>query len=131
MIKPKVLYAFCGTGQGHMAKADALREELNKRYDVKYLASSLCNPLLLDVDYQLKGATLVFGDDARLDIPKTFWAIDAKNYVKESVEIDLSEYDFVINDHETVTTTAAYISGYKNIFTFLITISKLIFIIFY
>lgn len=118
MAKPKVLYAFCGTGQGHMAKADALREELNKRYDVEFLASSLCNPLLLDVDYQFKGATLVFDDNASLDIPKTFWAIDAKNYVKEAVEFDISKYDFVINDHETVTATSAYINDYKNIYTF-------------
>lgn len=118
MAKPKVLYAFCGTGQGHMAKADALRTEMNKRYDVELLASSLCNPLLLDVDHQLKGATLVFDENARLDIPKTFWAIDAKNYIKEAVSLDLSKYDFVINDHETVTATAAYISDYKNIFTF-------------
>lgn len=117
MKKPKVLYAFCGTGQGHMAKAAAFEQELRSRYDVEFLASSLCNPLIFDVDHILEGATLTFDENAKLDFISTFWDIDAKNFIQEAVSTDLSKYDFVINDHDPVTTTSAYIQDYKNIFT--------------
>lgn len=117
MSKSKVLYSFCGTGQGHMTKAAALEKELRKRYEVEFLVSSLNNPLLFNVDHILQGGTLIFDENAKLDFSATFWGMDAKSIMKEVAEFDLKKYDFVINDHEPVTAGSAWLNGYENIFT--------------
>lgn len=115
-MKPRVLYAFCGTGQGHMTKALSLMPEMKKRYNVEYLVSSLNNPLLFDVDYELTGATFKFNNGV-LDIKETFRELDVVTAFKEITNTKLSEYDFILNDHEPVTAYAGYYSGYNNICT--------------
>jgi len=116
MKKAKVLYALCGTGQGHMTKAMSMMSEMKRRYNVEYLVSSLNNPLLFEVDHILTGATFYFKNGG-LDILETYRRMSVENIFSEVMELDLSEYDMVINDHEPVSAYASYHTNYKNIFT--------------
>lgn len=115
-MKPNILYAFCGTGQGHMTKALSLKPEMEKRYNVKYLVSSLNNPLLFDVDFKLIGATFKFKNGA-LDIRDTFRSLDVESAFAEITKTEIEKYDFIINDHEPITAYASYHSRYDKICT--------------
>ena len=116
MTKPRILYALCGTGQGHMTKAMSLMPEIKERYDVEYLVSGLNNPLLFEVDHVLDGATFQF-KDGKVDIPSTFRSLNVENMFKEITNTKLSDYEFIINDHEPITSYASYYLNYRKIYT--------------
>lgn len=101
----KVLYAFQGTGNGHVARAQEIIPILKKYASVDTLISGHQSQLKADFDinFQYKGISLLYNKTGGLSYRKTFTEnkfLEAARVIKE---LDLSDYDLIINDYEPLT----------------------------
>lgn len=101
----KILYAFQGTGNGHVARAQEIIPILKKYASVDTLISGHQSQLKADFDinFQYRGISLLYNKTGGLSYRKTFTDnkfIDAAKTIKE---LQLSQYDLIINDYEPLT----------------------------
>ncbi|MGH1519105.1 glycosyltransferase family protein [Chryseobacterium sp. JK1] len=101
----KVLYAFQGTGNGHVARAQEIIPLLKKYAAVDTLISGHQSQLKADFDinFQYRGISLLYNKTGGLSYRKTFTEnkfLEAANIIKQ---LDLSQYDLIINDYEPLT----------------------------
>jgi uncharacterized protein (TIGR00661 family) len=113
----KVLYAFQGTGNGHIARAQQIIPILKKHATVDTLISGhqsqLCGDF--DIDFQHRGISLLYNKTGGLSYKKIIAENDFKKTVKLIREIDLQHYDLIINDYEPITAWASKIRGFNMI----------------
>ncbi|MEJ5102897.1 glycosyltransferase family protein [Chryseobacterium sp. MYb328] len=101
----KILYAFQGTGNGHVARAQEIIPILKKYASVDTLISGHQSQLKADFDinFQYRGISLLYNKTGGLSYRKTFTDnkfIDAAKTIKD---LELSQYDLIINDYEPLT----------------------------
>lgn len=101
----KVLYAFQGTGNGHVARAQEIIPILKKYVSVDTLISGHQSQLKADfnINFQYKGISLLYNKTGGLSYRKTFTENKFLEAAKVIKELDLSGYDLIINDYEPLT----------------------------
>ncbi|CAM2952670.1 glycosyl transferase [Chryseobacterium flavum] len=101
----KILYAFQGTGNGHIARAQEIIPLLKKYAEVDTLISGHQSQLKADFDinFQYRGISLLYNKTGGLSYRKTFTENKFLDAIKTIREMDLSGYDLIINDYEPLT----------------------------
>lgn len=104
----KILYAIQATGNGHISRAQVLLPLIKKYADVDVLLSGTSSDLSLDfpVRYRLKGLSFVFGKKGGVNILKTLLKLDFWRFFKDVKNLELKNYDLIINDFEPVSAWA-------------------------
>ncbi|SIT25714.1 conserved hypothetical protein [Chryseobacterium ureilyticum] len=101
----KILYAFQGTGNGHIARAQEIIPILKKYASVDTLISGHQSQLKADFDinFQYKGISLLYNKTGGLSYRKTFTDNSFIEAAKTIRNLELSQYDLIINDYEPLT----------------------------
>lgn len=101
----KILYAFQGTGNGHIVRAQEIIPVLKKYASVDTLISGHQSQLNADfhINFKHRGISLMYNKNGGISYPKTFFKNNFLNAFKTIEEIDLSIYDLIINDYEPLT----------------------------
>ncbi|WP_294301827.1 glycosyltransferase family protein [uncultured Chryseobacterium sp.] len=101
----KILYAFQGTGNGHVARAQEIVPILKKYASVDTLISGHQSQLKagFDINFQYNGISLLYNKTGGLSYRKTFTENKFLEAVRNIQEIDLSKYHLIINDYEPLT----------------------------
>lgn len=101
----KILYAFQGTGNGHVARAQEIIPILKKYASVDTLISGHQSQLKADFDinFQYKGISLLYNKTGGLSYRKTFTENSFIEAAKTIKNLELSQYDLIINDYEPLT----------------------------
>lgn len=107
--KPKILYAFQGTGNGHASRASVLIPILQQYAEVKVLCSGTNRQLDLpfSIDYQLEGISFYYNKQGGLDYGLSLRKARFLNFYKELKSLNLDEFDLILNDFEPVSAYAA------------------------
>ncbi|MDO6802258.1 glycosyltransferase family protein [Wenyingzhuangia sp. 1_MG-2023] len=105
----KVLYAIQGTGNGHLSRSRDIVPILQRKVDLDILVSGVQADVSLpfEIKYQLHGMSFIFGKKGGVDLRKTYKNSDIKKFRKEINQINIEQYDLVINDFEPVSAWAA------------------------
>lgn len=105
----KILYAFQGTGNGHLARAQEIIPILKKHALVDTLISGHQTQLKSDfeIDYRFKGISLLYNKTGGLSYKKTFSENNFYESAKVVKDLKLSNYNLIINDFEPLTGWAA------------------------
>ncbi|SFI15363.1 glycosyltransferase family protein [Halpernia frigidisoli] len=111
----KVLYAFQGTGNGHVARAQEIIPILKKYAEVGTLISGHQSQLKTDfpIDFQYKGISLLYNKSGGISYKKTFFENNFSFAFKAIREINLNQYDLIINDYEPLTAWACKLRNLK------------------
>ncbi|WP_068940210.1 glycosyltransferase family protein [Chryseobacterium timonianum] len=101
----KILYAFQGTGNGHVARAQEIIPILKKYASVDTLISGHQSQLKADfpIDFQYRGISLLYNKTGGLSYRKTFTDNKFIDAAKTIRNLELSQYDLIINDYEPLT----------------------------
>ncbi|OCA69785.1 glycosyl transferase [Chryseobacterium artocarpi] len=101
----KILYAFQGTGNGHVARAQEIIPILKKYASVDTLISGHQSQLKADFDinFQYRGISLLYNKTGGLSYRKTFTENGFIEAAKTIKNLELSQYDLIINDYEPLT----------------------------
>lgn len=101
----KILYAFQGTGNGHVARAQEIIPILKKYASVDTLISGHQSQLKADFDinFQYRGISLLYNKTGGLSYRKTFTENSFIEAAKTIRNLELSQYDLIINDYEPLT----------------------------
>ena len=110
----KILYAFQGTGNGHVARAQEIIPILKKYALVDTLISGHQTQLKsgFDLDFRFKGISLLYNKVGGLSYKKTLFQNNFCKAIKVVKSLDLSAYDLVINDFEPLTAWASKINKF-------------------
>ncbi|MEC8364092.1 MAG: glycosyltransferase family protein [Bacteroidota bacterium] len=109
----KILYCIQLTGNGHVTRANELIPEFKKVAKVDVLTSGNQNSLEIKekVDFKLRGLSFVFGSQGGVDIFKTIFNLRPFTFVKDVLNIQVKNYDLIINDFEPVSAWACKLRG--------------------
>lgn len=101
----KILYAFQGTGNGHVVRAQEIIPILKKYASVDTLISGHQSQIKTDfsLDFKHRGISLLYNKNGGISYPKTFLKNNFVEAFKTIQEMDLSKYDLIINDYEPLT----------------------------
>ena len=101
----KILYAFQGTGNGHLARAQEIIPILKKHALVDTLISGHQTQLKsdFDIDFRFKGISLLYNKTGGLSYKKTLFQNNFCKAAKVIKDMDLTAYDLIINDFEPLT----------------------------
>ncbi len=104
----KILYAFQGTGNGHIARAEEIVPILKKYAQVDTLISGHQSQLKTDfsIDAQYRGISLLYNKTGGISYKKTLFENNFFQAVNSISNISLKQYDLVINDYEPITAWA-------------------------
>ncbi|CAH0541447.1 MJ1255/VC2487 family glycosyltransferase [Vibrio marisflavi] len=108
----KILYGVQGTGNGHIARARVMHRALKKRgVEVDMLFSGRPKDKYFSMDgfgdYQAyRGLTFVT-EKGKVDYLRSAFSNSALHFRKEVQQMDLNQYDIVLNDFEPITAWAA------------------------
>ena len=104
----KILYAFQGTGNGHIARAQEIVPILKKYAAVDTFISGHQTQLGADfnIDYRYRGISLLYNKSGGVSYRKTFLHNDFSKAKKDIERLQLSGYDLIINDFEPLTAWA-------------------------
>lgn len=107
--RPKVLYAIQGTGNGHVARARALYPQLVQHFDVDLALVGKNSEVELPCDpvWKGRGITMYYSQKGGVNILKTIRKNSISQIRKEIQSIPVKDYDFVLNDFESVSIRAA------------------------
>ncbi len=104
----KILYGVQATGNGHLSRCLEFYPALSKYADVDVLLSGIQGDLKLPfpVKYRKHGWGFVFGKKGGIDYWATAKSLKPLRFLIDVFQLDLSEYDMVINDFEPITAYA-------------------------
>ncbi|NVK26656.1 MAG: glycosyl transferase [Flavobacteriia bacterium] len=113
MQRTKVLYAIQGTGNGHVSRARALYPKLIEEFDVDLALVGGNSDVQLPSEpvWRGKGVSMEYGGDGGVDILKTLVSNNPFKVFNEVREIPVENYDFIINDFESISLRAAKRKG--------------------
>jgi uncharacterized protein (TIGR00661 family) len=108
----KILYGVQGTGNGHIARARAMSDALKKQnVDVQFLFSGRDKGKFFSMesfgDYQVRRGLTFVSEQGEVNHLKTVLNNNAFSLMSEIRDLDLSEYDLVLNDFEPISAWAA------------------------
>lgn len=105
----KILYAFQGTGNGHASRARALLPELARHADVDVATSGSNFQLDIGhpVSFSFAGLSFHPGGNGKISKWGTVKSWRLGKAFRDASSLDLTSYDFVINDFEPITAYAA------------------------
>ena len=111
----KVLYAFQGTGKGHLTRAEEIVPALKQLADTSVLVSGteLNIDSSLSIDFHLKGLSFFFGNNGGINIWKSLKKAYPLTLLKDIFTFPVQNYDLVINDFEPVTAWACRLRNVK------------------
>lgn len=109
----KVLYAIQGTGNGHVSRARSLFPVLAEHFDVDLALVGGNSEVELPVKpvWSGKGISMVYSKSGRVHIWKTLRSNSLTRFKRELKEIPVEQYDFILNDFESVSVRAAKSKG--------------------
>ncbi|WP_260260897.1 MJ1255/VC2487 family glycosyltransferase [Vibrio intestinalis] len=112
----KILYGVQGTGNGHIARARAMCEALkNRGVEVDFLFSGREKDKYFSMeqfgDFQTRRGLTFVTEKGRVDYLKTSTNNNLLGFYQEVKQLDLSQYDLVLNDFEPVSAWAAKQQG--------------------
>jgi len=108
----KILYGVQGTGNGHIARARAMSEAFkDTEADVQFLFSGRDANKYFSMEsfgeYQIRRGLTFSINQGKVDYVKTALNNSLIQMVREVRELDLSDYDLILNDFEPVSAWAA------------------------
>lgn len=105
----RILYATQATGNGHLVRARSLVPEFQKHAVVDVLTSGYQGSVDLpfEVKYKCKGYSYIIGNKGKIDYFQTFRKLDIITYLRDVWNLNIKDYDLVINDFEPVSSWAA------------------------
>ncbi|WP_312075295.1 glycosyltransferase family protein [Chryseobacterium sp.] len=111
----KILYAFQGTGNGHMARAQEIVPILKKYGEVDTFISGHQSQLkaTFDLDFRHKGISLLYNKSGGISYSKILFENNYFKAFKTIYELNLSAYDLIINDYEPLTGWACKVKEIK------------------
>ena len=104
----KILYAIQGTGNGHISRAREIIPYLRNYGQIDILISGTqCDVELgIPVKYRFKGLSFSFGKNGGIDLWNTTLNASLPNLRREIAQLNIEDYDLVINDFEPVSAWA-------------------------
>jgi len=113
----KILYAFQGTGNGHIARAQEIIPILRKHASVDTLISGHQSQLTINspVDFYHKGISLLYNKTGGISYKKIITDNNFLEAIKTIRQIELKQYDLIINDYEPLTGWACKLRDLKMI----------------
>lgn len=111
----KILYAIQGTGNGHISRARDVIPVLQQYGELDILISGTQADVKLNypIQYQFYGVSFIFGKRGGVDIFKTLKSMKLLRFTKELWNLNVHQYDLVINDFEPVSAWACLLKGKK------------------
>lgn len=111
----KVLYAFQGTGNGHVARAQEIIPILKKYASVDTLISGHQSQLQTDfpIDFKHQGVSLLYNKTGGISYRKILFENNFLKAVGVIQQIKLNQYDLIINDYEPLTAWACKLRNLK------------------
>lgn len=111
----KILYAIQGTGNGHISRAKDIIPILQQYGELDILISGTQAEVKLGfpVKYQLYGGSFIFGKRGGVDILKTLKRIKFLKLINEIWNLNVHQYDLIINDFEPVSAWACIFKAKK------------------
>ena len=111
----KILYAFQGTGNGHVVRAQEIIPILKKYGTVDTLISGHQSQLNTDfpINFKHKGISLLYNKTGGISYQKIFLKNNFFKAAKTIQQIELQHYDLIINDYEPLTAWACKLRGLK------------------
>jgi uncharacterized protein (TIGR00661 family) len=113
----KILYAFQGTGNGHVARARDLVPRFKKYADVDVLVAGTQSDLDLglNITYRLYGLTMVYNKKGAVSYIRSALQNKPLRFFRDVFKLPVKQYDAVIVDFEAVTSYACLIRGVKSL----------------
>lgn len=113
----KILYAIQGTGNGHISRAREIIPLLQKHGEVDILVSGTQADVKLSqpVKYQLHGFSFIFGKKGGVDHFKTWLSMNLFRFRKDMKQLQLSDYNLIVNDFEPVSAWACKLQGVESV----------------
>lgn len=109
----KILYAIQGTGNGHISRAREIIPLLQKYGELDILVSGTQADVKLSqpVKYQLHGFSFIFGKKGGVDHFKTWLSMNLFRFRKDMKQLQLKDYNLIVNDFEPVSAWACKLQG--------------------
>lgn len=102
----KLLYTIQGTGNGHLARAEALVPYLKEHFDqVEVLVSGFAaeiQPTTFQIDYHKRGISFVFGQRGGINWWQTLLKNSFFRLFYDILTFPVDSYDLIINDFEPI-----------------------------
>ena len=111
----KILYAFQGTGNGHVARARDLIPRFAAYGEVDVLIAGTESDLDVGVPirYCFHGLTMVYDKRGAVSYWKSLWKNKLIQFCLDVVRLPVKQYDLVIIDFEAITAYACKLRGVK------------------
>lgn len=111
----KILYAFQGTGNGHIVRAQEIIPILKKYANVETLISGHQSQLKTEflIDFQYQGISLLYNKTGGISYQNILLKNNFLQAAKTIQQIKLDHYDLIINDYEPLTAWACKLRGLK------------------
>lgn len=112
-----ILYAFQGTGNGHVARARDLVPRFATHGTVDVLIAGLESELELGfpIRYRLQGLAMVYDQQGAVSYWKSLRRNNLLRFLRDVVRLPVKSYDLVIVDFEAVTSYACLLRGVKSL----------------
>lgn len=113
----KILYAFQGTGNGHVARARDLVPRFASYGQVDVLIAGLESELDLGfpIKYKLRGLAMVYDKKGAVSYWNSLWKNNLARFLRDILNLPVKDYDLVVIDFEAVTSYACLIKGVKSL----------------
>lgn len=113
----RILYAFQGTGNGHLSRARDVIPLVRQFGEVDILVSGTELDLNLpwEPTYRFKGISFKYNQSGGLDYLATLKSLNIFRFASDITKLDLSSYDLILNDFEPVSAWAALLKNRKAI----------------
>ena len=109
----KVLYAIQGTGNGHISRAREIIPYLSNycEYDILVSGTQCDVGLGVPIKFRFKGLSFTFGKKGGIDLWSTTVNASLPNMKREMNQLNVEDYDLVINDFEPISAWACRSKG--------------------
>ena len=104
----KILYAFQGTGNGHVSRAMEIIPALQPYAKIDVLVSGTNSDLKLpsNLKYRYQGLSYHLGNMGGINLFKSLRHVSLKTFFNDIRQVPINQYDLVINDFEPITAWA-------------------------
>lgn len=113
----KILYAFQGTGNGHVARARDLVPRFSEHAQVDVLvAGTQCDlDLGFPIAYKMHGLSMIYDSKGAVSYWKSLLHNKPLRFLKDVLSLPVKQYDAVLIDFEAVASYACKLRGVKSL----------------